>query len=191
MISHSQDKVFTNESGEEYNQIVPTLDKRGNKIVTRMADIIGYSRAVEVETGLETRLYMRGTTRYVAGSRFQDTPDYIVFNYKNLVDTIHNAVSKLEERFGAKAVTSAESNLYLSDDQHKDIEVEDLIEEFNAKATELAMEDEKYYLPRIQQIVRETLGDGKKIADATPDQIDLVQVALDELNEVVSKKQAK
>lgn len=191
MISHSQDKVFTNESGEEYNQIVPTLDKRGNKIVTRMADIIGYSRAVEVETGLETRLYMRGTTRYVAGSRFQDTPDYIVFNYKNLVDTIHNAVSKLEERFGAKAVTSAESNLYLSDDQHKDIEVEDLIEEFNTKATELAMEDEKYYLPRIQQIVRETLGDGKKIADATPDQIDLVQVALDELNEVASKKQAK
>ena len=40
LISHATDKTFKNESGEEYNQIVPTLDKRATNIVSRMADII-------------------------------------------------------------------------------------------------------------------------------------------------------
>ena len=68
LISHSQDKTFTDENGIEYNQIVPTLDKRANKIVTRMADIIGYSRSVvnpETEQE-EVRLFMRGTPRFTA-----------------------------------------------------------------------------------------------------------------------------
>lgn len=71
MISHSTDKVFTDESGVEYNKIVPTLDKKAVNIVSRMADINGYSRAVQNEEGQEiTKLFMRGTTRYMAGLAF-------------------------------------------------------------------------------------------------------------------------
>ncbi len=46
IISHETDKTFTDESGRQYNKIVPTLDKRGNNICARMCDIIAYSRAV-------------------------------------------------------------------------------------------------------------------------------------------------
>ena len=42
LISHATDKTFRDESGEEYNKIVPTLDKRATNIVSRMNDIIGY-----------------------------------------------------------------------------------------------------------------------------------------------------
>ena len=46
LISHATDKSFTSENGQEYNKIVPTLDKRATNIVSRMTDIIGYSRAI-------------------------------------------------------------------------------------------------------------------------------------------------
>lgn len=191
MISHSQDKLFKDEEGEEYNQIIPTMDKRGNKIVTRMADIIGYSRTIETEEGTQTRLFIRGTSRFVAGSRFPDTPDSIIFSYQNLVDTIHDAVEKLEDQYGASAITDENSNLYAVDDTIEEVEVEELIEKFQELASELAEQDEKYFVPRIQTIVRNVLGEGKKIVDATPDQVDLVQVALEELQDIAERKLGK
>ena len=95
LISHATDKAFKDESGQEYNKIVPTLDKRATNIVSRMADIIGYSRAVTEENGNETvKLFMRGTQRYMAGSRFKYTPDYIDFSYDNLVNAIADAIDQ-------------------------------------------------------------------------------------------------
>ena len=90
MISHSADKVFTDEAGKEYNQIVPTLDKRARNIVSRMADIIGYSRAIQLpDNKTTTKLFMRGTPRYVAGSRFKYTPESIELTYDNLVTLLN------------------------------------------------------------------------------------------------------
>lgn len=187
MISHSQDKSFKDESGEEYNQIVPTLDKRGAKIVTRMSDIIGYSRAVEnPETGdLETRLFMRGTPRYVAGSRFPDTPDSIIFNYTNLVESLSAAVDALEERYGATAVTSDPLGVSAV---AKIAPVEELIEKFGALASELMERDAKYFGPRITTIVNSSLGHGNKVSDATPEQAELVDLAISELEDLANSK---
>ena len=68
LISHATDKTFTSENGQEYNKIVPTLDKRATNIISRMADIIGYSRAVTDDKGVSSvKLFMRGTQRYMAG----------------------------------------------------------------------------------------------------------------------------
>ncbi|XAG97036.1 Sak4-like ssDNA annealing protein [Enterococcus phage VRE9_2] len=187
MISHSQDKVFKDESGEEYNQIIPTLDKRGNKIITRMADIIGYSRAVNTEEGLETRLYMRGTPRFVAGSRFDSTPDYIVFNYDNLVGAISDAVSHLEQQFGIDSVTDNSSTV------HKynkiDTPIEELIETFNNLAGELMEANADFYGPRIRTIVNEALGHDNKVADATPEQAELVDLAITNLKDLAASQQ--
>ena len=41
LISHSTDKTFKDENGQEYNKIVPTLDKRATNIVSSVADRIG------------------------------------------------------------------------------------------------------------------------------------------------------
>ena len=80
LISHSQDKSFKDESGEEYNQIVPTLANGPRLIVDRMSDIIGYAHPELDEEGkTKTILYMRGTPRFVAGSRFKYTPNFIEF----------------------------------------------------------------------------------------------------------------
>lgn len=69
LISHSQDKTFKDETGEEYNQIVPTLANKPRLIVDRMSDVIGFANPIQEEDGsTRTILYMRGTPRFVAGS---------------------------------------------------------------------------------------------------------------------------
>ena len=65
IISHETDKTFTDESGNQFNKIVPTLDKRANNVCARMCDIVGYARAVSNADGdISTKLFMRGTPRY-------------------------------------------------------------------------------------------------------------------------------
>lgn len=54
LISHATDKVFKDQDGNEYNQIVPTLDKRGRLICERTCDIIGYSTSINTEDGVQT-----------------------------------------------------------------------------------------------------------------------------------------
>ena len=106
LISHSVDKTFKDEQGHEYNQIVPTLGSKPRNIVSRMCDIIGYSRAVQDEKGeVSTKLFMRGTPRYVAGSRFKYTPDYIDFSYQNLVKAIGEAIDKQAAEDGSEYFT--------------------------------------------------------------------------------------
>lgn len=191
LISHSQDKTFTDENGIEYNKIVPTLDKRANKIVTRMADVIGYSRSVlNPDTGKEeVRLFLRGTPRFVAGSRFGDLPeigyefpDSIIFNFENLSNTIADAVEALEKSFGADAVTSEISDSY----QYKTVQdnVEDLIAKFNSIAEELMNKNPEFYGQRIVDIVDNNLGYGAKISEATPKQVELVDSAISELQDL-------
>lgn len=194
LISHSTDKTFTDEAGQEYNKIVPTLDKRANKITTRMADIIGYARpVVDPETSQEeVRLFMRGTNRFTAGSRFPDVPEVgyefphsIVFNYENIVDTIHGAVEALEKKFGKDSTTSSMPTSYK--EEKIKVPVEDLIKEFNETAGTLMEKDPKYWGPRITDIVNGNLGQGSKISEALPNQVDLVDAALTELKEVAKE----
>lgn len=180
LISHSEDKVFKDESGAEYNQIVPTLDKRGRKIVTRMADIIGYARPIQEEDGTtKTMLFMRGTPRFVAGSRFPDTPDVIEFNYKNLVDAIHEAVEALEKRFGADAITDDKNTLYAHSEPTASIE--DLIKEFDSTVEPLMDSDPIFFGPRIKSIVDKIMGQDNKVSNATPDQAELVDLVIEEV----------
>ena len=113
IISHETDKTFTDESGKQFNKIVPTLDKRANNICARMCDIVGYSRTVtDADGNLSTKLFMRGTPRYEAGSRFKYTPDYIDFSYKNLVEAISDAIDKQATEDGEEYFTDTRSNAY-------------------------------------------------------------------------------
>lgn len=182
MISHSQDKTFKDESGQETQRITPTLPNKAQTIVSRMCDIIGYSRAVLNEKEeLETRLFMRGTPRFVAGSRFKDTPASIVFTYDNLVNTIHDAVSALEAEYGLEATTDAPSHHNAASPDQRDIE--DVLAEFNEVAGTLMTQDAERFGPRIQRAVENHFGRGKKINEATLDQVDLAESALAEIKD--------
>ena len=188
LISHATDKTFKDEQGQEYNKIVPTLDKRANNIVARMADIIGYSRVVKDEEGNQsTKLFIRGTDRYEAGSRFKYTPDYIDFSYQNLVDAIANAIDKQSKETDSNLFTSERSNLYV--DTTKELDFDDLMNKFNDIVNRIiAKTDEKkfeeFYAPRISQITDKYLGRGQKVSQCSREQVEALSLIVDDLLEL-------
>ena len=177
IISHDQDKTMKNENGEEYNQIIPTLDKRARLVCERTCDIIGYCREIEDQEGHKTvRMFMRETSRYVAGSRFKYTPDSIELSYDNLVKAIADAIDE-QERVSKGSTTDSYSSLH-TDDVEYDFPA--LMKEVQQTVGAL-MSGHPEMEHKIVSIVDKHLGKGKKVSDCTPDQAALVDLILYDL----------
>lgn len=186
MISHSVDKVFKDEAGNEFNQIVPTLGAKARNIVDRMVDVLGYSRVVQDENGNNvTKLFMRGTPRYVAGSRFKFTPDYIDFNYQSLVTAIGDAIDKQMEEEGSENFTNTRNNLYFASPE---LNFDDLMNTFNNCIETLisnhSTDFETNYQPKIIQITEKYLGKGQKVSNISRDQVEALSLIVDELKDL-------
>lgn len=189
LISHAQDKVFTDEQGHEYNKIVPTLGNKPRNIVSRLCDIIGYSRTVQMEDGTtSTKLFMRGTPRYEAGSRFKYTPDYIDFNYQSLVNAIGDAIDKQAAEDGTEYFTNERKNLYT--DTSAELDFDELINKFNKMVQGLieSNDEEKfvsYWSPRITQITDKYLGKGVKVNNCSREQVEALDLICTDLEELI------
>lgn len=187
MISHAVDKSFKDEVGNEFNKIVPTLDKGGTNIVSRMADIYGYSRGVTLEDGTSvTKLFLRGTSRYAAGSRFKYTPEHIDFTYENLVNTIADAIDMQMKETNKEYFTETRNNLY----QVTELDFDALMEEFNSiikELTETVPEEEfiSFWQPRIIEITDKRLGKGFKVSQCSREQTDVLSLIIDDLQALV------
>ena len=191
LISHSQDKVFKDEqTGEEYNQIVPTLGNKPRLIVDRMSDIIGYARPVEDEDGsTHTVLYMRGTPRFIAGSRFKYTPDKIDFTYDNLVDAIGEAIDKQAEESNGKFVTDERTTAY---DVEPEYDFDELMVEFKTLVGQIQKnvtkeEFKAKWAPKITEVTEKYLGVGKKVNDCTAKQCEQIVLIVDDLKTIVGE----
>lgn len=190
MISHSTDKTFTDEQGHEFNKIVPTLDKRAKNIVSRMVDLYGYSRVVTDDQGNNiTKLFLRGTPRYEAGSRFKYTPDYIDFNYQALVEAIGEAIDKQMAEDGTEYFTDRVNNLYV--DTTEGLNFDDMMKEFNTlitgivtKATDEEMQN--FWQPRISQITDKYLGRGNKVGNMSREQTEALSLILVDLKDLIA-----
>lgn len=187
-ISHSEDKTFKDESGDEYNQIVPTLPNRGRLIVDRMSDVIGYAHPIQEEDGTtHTTLYMRGTPRFIAGSRFKYTPESIDFSYDNLVNAIHDAIDEQAKESNGELVTDKAPEVK-DTPKYNYNEVMDEFGEVVGKIQEATgSKFETEWAPRIVQITDKVLGKGKKVSECTPDQAELIAAINDELIEQINQ----
>jgi hypothetical protein len=196
VISHETDKTFTDEGGKQYNKIVPTLDKRANNVLARMCDIIMYTRSVSDEAGNEKVVgFMRGTSRYEAGSRFKYTPDYIDLSYDNLVKAIGDALDKQMAEDGSDLFTDKRENVHI--DTTSTLDFDELMKEFSdiianipgstdsAAETEEGVRFRDYWQPRITQTIERYLGKGKKMMDCTRDQVEMLNLIVLELEDLV------
>lgn len=181
LISHSVDKTFKDENGVEYNQIIPTLDNRARLICERTCDIIGYSRAVDTENGQQTRLYLRGTPRFVAGSRFRYTPPYIEFTYENLVNAIANAIDMEEKAVGSELITDEASNMHTEEPEY---DFPKLMKEFQNITGELIQKHGNSIAPKITVVVEKHLGKGKKVNECTEEQAAQIDLILFDLKQL-------
>lgn len=184
LISHATDKTFKDAQGKEFNQIVPTIDNKGRLVCERTCDIIGYSRTVENSEGQkETRLFLRETPRFVAGSRFKYMPDNIIFSYDNLVNAIHDAIDKEAQEHGNQFVTNDSINLH-RDLKEEVLDFDALQNEFQEIVGELMNQNPTKYQKEITVIVEKYLGVGKKVMDCSSKQSDQIALINEELKEL-------
>ena len=192
MISHAIDKTFTDEQGKEFNRIVPTLDRRAKNIVSRMVDIYGYARGVTEADGTNvTKLFLRGTPRFEAGSRFKYTPDYIDFGYKNLVEAVGEAIDKQMAEDGKEYFTDKKQNLYI--DTSKELDFDELMNEFNdiiqgIIGTASDEEMQTYWQPRITSITDKHLGRGHKVGNMSREQTEALSLIIEDMKDLVKSK---
>ena len=187
MISHSQDKTFTDENGKEYNQICPTLGNRPRLIVDRMSDLIIYAHPIQEEDGsIHTVGFMRQTPRFVAGSRFKYISDSIEFTYDNLVNAIGDAIDKEAAEHDNKFVTDAPVK---NEPEPQPLDFNELVNQFNtlvAKIQEATGSNfGTQWAPRIVEITDKYLGKGKKVSEATAKQAEQLELIVNELTEQV------
>lgn len=192
LISHAQDKTFTDEDGVEFQKKASTLPNKAMNLVNRAVDMITYAHAVEnPETGeTEVKLTLRGTPRVTAGSRFPkgSIPNEIPFNYDALVDTVAKGVEAIENLYGAGSVSDERVDIK---EKETVVPIEDLIASFQELANKAMKKDKTFFGPRIQKIVADNLGTGRKIAEATVGQEENVQSALDELKDLIEEYKNK
>lgn len=177
LISHSTEKTFTNEKGQEVSKIVPTLDKRARLVCERTCDIIGYSRSIDTDDGNKTILFMRGTPRFVAGSRFRFTPDFIEFSYDNLVNAIAEAIDKEAAASNGTLVTDEKTQVV---SQEETYDFEALMKEFQDLVSILMQKDQGNAI-KITQIIDKHLGKGKKVGDCTAEQAAIIDLIVHDI----------
>ncbi len=184
LISHSTTKPFLDpNTGAEYDRMVPTLSNAARIICNRLCDIIAYSTAEFDENGnTVTKLKMRGTPRYDAGSRFKYIKSEINFSYDELVNAIGDAIDQQEKAFGdstmfADTVKSAHEGTVVEYD------FDGLMSDFSKKVNDLMTKDTGYQ-PKIAEIVERHLGIGNKVVDMTRNQGEVLAIIVDELNDL-------
>ena len=174
-ISHSKDKTFTRKDNTTYNQIVPSCSTAYNEIIKNMSDIMGY---IEVEHG-ERKLILRSNDESVdCKCRFKYIEPEITFGYQNLVDALNRAIDAEANATDNKFVTDERSTFTSATTYDYDI----LKAEFNELVSAIMTKNQSN-APKITAIVDKYLGKNKKVAEAIPEQAELIHLINIELKE--------
>lgn len=188
-IGHEKDRVFKNRNGEEFNQIVPSLQPSYNEVAVNMADIFAYAHPEQLEDGTTTSmLTLRSTDNSAAaGNRFKYMVSEIPFTYQALSKALKTAIEKEEEATGNELFTDdpqvfSEDTVSFSD--LKD-QFNDLVATVQNRVTNI--EFNNTWAPTIQSIVSRHLGNGKTVAGMDASQTDILQEIVDELTEQVNE----
>lgn len=191
IISHAVDRTVTDADGSEYSRIMPTMDKRAVKIVSRMTDVIGYARPItnQEDGTTSTKLFMRGNTRFMAGSRFKYTPEVIDFNYQSLVNAIGDAIDKQAAEDGAE-LFSNEATVNAFEDTTKELDFDSLMAEFNAIVQKLVETNDEttfttQWQPKLTEIIEKYLGKGNKVSNCNRGQVEAISLIVEDLKDLI------
>ena len=183
-ISHAKDKVFKRENGTEYNQMIPTLSPSYNEIIKDMGDIYGYAHQVRNEDTGEVTVKL--TLRSMDGSadtgcRFKYITPEIDFTYDALVNALNEAIDKEAKLTHNQFVKNERDEI----DNVEELDFDDLMSQSTALIESIPKEKMEYYAPRITEIINKYLGKGKKLANATRDQVEQISLIVFDLKELI------
>lgn len=179
-ISHDKDKEFTRKDGSKYNQIVPSCANTFNNIATNLADIYAYSEKYEDNGKAKVKLILRSTDNSVdTGCRFKYMVPECEMSYEALVQAVQNAIDKEAAELDNKFVTDERETVEITQNYDYSVEMTSCKE----MISKLMTADQDKFGPLISQIITKYLGKGKKVSEATIDQVELIHLINEEIKE--------
>ena len=180
-ISHDKEKSVKLQSGKEYQQISSSIQSSAMAIVENMSDIIGYAHPVVDQNGESRRvLSLRSPDNTIrCGCRFRYIAPEIDFSYDSLTKALNDAIDKEANETNNQFVTNERQTT----PELKEYDYDALMAQFQECVGGLMNKNPNYYGPRITQIVDKYLGKGKKVADASIDQAELIHLIVSEIQD--------
>lgn len=178
-IGHDKEATVTDPTtGAERMIIRPSLSNTTKDIIAGMADIYGYAHQLRKDE--MSVLTLRDTSGLIdCGCRFKYIPNEISMSYQNLVNALETAIDKEAQETDGKFITTER----VTGPATVNYDYEALMKEFGDVVGSLVEKDSAYYVPRITQIVEKYLGKGKKVAEATIEQVEFIYLILSEIKE--------
>ena len=174
-LSHAKEKTEKLPTGGEIQKYIPSVERRTLNIVSKFVDniLFGYI-TINAEGQEERTIFTRETLSYSAGSRFSKLPSQIPFNASEF------------KRVWEKAI---EEELNENPDgftNEKKAVVKERVVDFDATMNEIKKLVSEKFAPKnrmdiVVEIGEKYLGVSKKITEATPNQADILDVILSEL----------
>lgn len=179
--SHSTEKTYKDEKGEEYTMIVPALPARPFDIINKMVDIIAYIREISIPVGENVErkrfMFLRDEVgdRFLAKSRYQYITPRISLDYNQLVDAIYNAID--EEVSHTGGVATEEVNPYT-----QKADFDELMEEAKVLWGQLVQKD---LHKKAAEILEQEFGKPIKFSEILPEQVDILSKVLYEIRSML------
>lgn len=176
-ISHDKEKTISPQNGTEYQQIGSSMQSSALAIIENMSDIIGYCHPKVTEQGSKMVLTLRSPDNSVrCGCRFKYIQPEIDFSYDSLTKALNDAIDKEAEETNGAFITNDKQQV----NAPIEYDFNSLMEEFRDLTSKLMVANQSNGL-KITEIVNKTLGKGKKVAEATPEQAELIYLINDEI----------
>lgn len=179
-VSHSTEKTFKDEKGNEYTKIVPALPTRAYDIINKMVDIIGYIHTTKNPETNEVKRYMRfrDDGRFLAGARYKYIEPYIELDYNNFEQAICNAVDAQLKADGTEGSNDENNKRYYKEQARNFEEAMKEAKELWSRLVHTEADAQK-----VLAIIEKTFGRKMKLSEATENQLDLLELVISELKE--------
>ena len=178
-IGHDKEVNITNNDGNVERVVIrPRLGGKASVIVSGMADIYGYAH--QKNKGEMSVLTLRcGDDSIECGGRFKYIKSEFPMSYENLVNAVSEAIDKEAEEHGNEYVTDEKETIT----QKPVYDFDELMAEFQTLAGDI-MTANASNSSKITAIIEKYLGKKKKIAEATPEQAEMVYLIIQDLKDL-------
>ena len=193
LVSHISSKDVPNELGYKFgNQIGSDIPKRPRSFLQGLCDLVitvinTKNDAGETKPVMYLRECIENGVLVSAGGRYSNLPEKAPFSYSNLVKIIEEADKKLEEEGADMSGITTSAQAVTINPITRDWPV--VVKEVNEvleKVKERANSGDNETSNSARAIIASYLGEGNKITEATPNQIELVEAALADLKSLVA-----
>lgn len=181
-ISHSTEKKFKDEKGEEYIQLAPALPQRPYDIINKMVDFIGYIRVKKDPTTGQFihKIFFRGDDNFLAGSRFKYIEPVVDFSYDAVVKAVVKAIDKQVEESGGEATNDI--NVFYQ--KQEEFNFDSLMNEARTLWDKVVGTDRNQAI-KMKAIIKEIFGKDIKISTVEPNQVQLLAELVNRMKAMV------